>query len=61
MYVCRRREPADATTDGPGDRNNVTGVAIDALGPPDNVTGTVIDKPAPVNLTTSSARKWREL
>ena len=55
MSVGGRREPADATTDGPGDRNNVTGAAIDALGIPDNVTGIVKDRPAPVDLITGSA------
>jgi hypothetical protein len=57
VSVGGRREPADATTDGPGDRNNVTGAAIDALGTPDSVTGTVIDIPAPVDLLTSSATR----
>lgn len=39
VSVSGKCEPADATTDGPGDRNNVTGAAIDAAGTPDNVTG----------------------
>ena len=40
--LCRSagaREPADAPTDGPGDRNKITGTAI--------------DRPAPVDLITS--------
>src|SRR5271157_1414668 len=36
----------------PGDRNHVTGAAMDASATRNNVTRTVIDRPAPVDLIT---------
>ena len=42
MSVGGRREPVDATTDGPGDC--------------DNMIGTVIDRAAPVDLIASALR-----
>ena len=50
MSVGGRREPADAPSHGPGDRNNVTGAAIGTVGIPANVTGTAIDRPTPIDL-----------
>jgi hypothetical protein len=51
--LSRREARADRRRDRrPGDRNHVTGAAMDASATRNNVTRTVIDRPAPVDLIT---------